>query len=74
MTKTKMEQTQNAKAVQLALYREYGFQPSLKDIKILQTRDFDEFPGRVEAIYTVVKGHFYNVFFDVAGTSTVDKY
>ena len=42
MTK-RMEQTQNAKKVQLALFREYGFQPCLKDIKILNTRDFDEF-------------------------------
>ena len=33
MTK-RMEQTQNAKMVQLALSREYGFQPSLKDIEI----------------------------------------
>lgn len=48
MTK-RMEQTQNAKMVQLALFREYGFQPCLKDIKILNTRDFDEFPGHVEA-------------------------
>lgn len=59
MTK-RMEQTQNAKMVQLALFREYGFQPCLKDIKILNTRDFDEFPGHVEALYTVIKGHFYN--------------
>lgn len=29
MTK-RMEQTQNAKMVQLALFREYGFQPCLK--------------------------------------------
>lgn len=49
MTK-RMEQTQNAKMVQLALFREYGFQPCLKDIKILNTRDFDEFPGHVKAI------------------------
>lgn len=56
MTK-RMEQTQNAKMVQLALFREYGFQPSLKDIKILNTRDFDEFPGHVEALYTVIKPH-----------------
>lgn len=73
MTK-RMEQTQNAKMVQLALFREYGFQPCLKDIKILNTRDFDEFPGHVEALYTVVKGHFYNVFFDVTGEATVYKY
>lgn len=70
----KEEQTQNAKMVQLALFREYGFQPCLKDIKILNTRDFDEFPGHVEALYTVVKGHFYNVFFDVTGEATVYKY
>lgn len=73
MTK-RMEQTQNAKMVQLALFREYGFQPSLKDIKILNTRDFDEFPGHVEALYTVVKGHFYNIFFDLTGEATVYKY
>lgn len=71
---TRTEQTQNAKAVKLALYREYGFSPCLKDIKILHTAYFDEFPGHVEALYTVVKGHFYNIFFDVAGTSTVYKY
>ena len=46
----------------------------LKDIKILHTADFDEFPGHVEALYTVVKGHFYNVFFDVTGEATVYKY
>lgn len=69
-----MEQTQNAKMVQLALFREYGFQPCLKDIKILHTADFDEFPGHVEALYTVIKGHFYNVFFDVTGEATVYKY
>lgn len=40
MTK-KMEQTQNAKAVQLALFREYGFQPCLKDITILHTADLE---------------------------------
>lgn len=73
MTK-RMEQTQNAKMVQLALFREYGFQPCLKDIKILNTCDFDEFPGHVEALYTVIKGHFYNVFFDVTGEATVYKY
>lgn len=73
MTK-RMEQTQNAKMVQRALFREYGFQPCLKDIKILHTADFDEFPGHVEALYTVVKGHFYNVFFDVTGEATVYKY
>lgn len=71
---TKMEQTQNAKAVQLALFREYGFQPCLKDITILHTADFEEFPGHVEALYTVIKGHFYNVFFDVTGEATVYKY
>ena len=71
---TKMEQTQNAKAVQLALSREYGFQPCLKDITILHTADFEEFPGHLETAYTVVKGHFYNVFFDVAGNTTVYKY
>lgn len=71
---TKMEQTQNAKAVQLALFREYGFQPFLKDITILHTADFEEFPGHVEALYTVIKGHFYNVFFDVTGEATVYKY
>lgn len=71
---TRMKQINNAKAVQLALFREYGFQPCLKDIKILNTRDFDEFPGHVEALYTVIKGHFYNVFFDVAGEATVYKY
>lgn len=49
MTK-RMEQTQNAKMVQLALFREYGFQPCLKDIKILNTRDFDEFPGHAETM------------------------
>lgn len=73
MTK-RMEQTQNAKMVQLALFREYGFQPCLKDIKILHTADFEEFPGHLEAAYTVVKGHFYNVFFDVTGEATVYKY
>lgn len=71
---TRTEQTQNAKAVQLALFREYGFQPSLKDIKILHTGYFDEFPRHVEALYTVVKGHFYNVFFDLVGNTTVYKY
>ncbi len=71
---TRMKQINNAKKVQLALFREYGFQPSLKDIEILNTRDFDEFPGHVEALYTVVKGHFYNVFFDVTGEATVYKY
>ncbi len=71
---TKLEHKNNTKAVQLALFREYGFQPSLKDIKILHTADFEEFPGHVEALYTVIKGHFYNVFFDVAGNTTVYKY
>lgn len=71
---TKMEQKQDAKKIQLALFREYGFQPSLKDITILHTADFDEFPGHVEALYTVVKGHFYNVFFDLVGNTTVYKY
>lgn len=71
---TKMEQTQNAKAVQLALFREYGFQPCLKDIKILHTADFEEFPGHLEKAYTVVKGHFYNIFFDLTGEATVYKY
>lgn len=73
MTK-KMEQTANAKLVQLALFREYGFQPCLKDIKILHTGYFDEFPRHVEALYTVVKGHFYNIFFDLTGEATVYKY
>lgn len=72
--RTRMEQKQDAKAVQLALFREYGFQPSLKDITILHTADFDEFPGHLEKAYTVVKGHFYNVFFDVTGEATVYKY
>ena len=71
---TEMEQTQNAKAVQLALFREYGFQPCLKDIKILHTADFEEFPGHLEKAYTVVKGHFYNIFFDLTGEATVYKY
>lgn len=71
---TKMEQKQDAKAVQLALFREYGFQPSLKDIKILHTADFEEFPGHLEKAYTVIKGHFYNVFFDLVGNTTVYKY
>ena len=71
---TKMEQTQNIKAVQLALFREYGFQPCLKDIKILHTADFEEFPGHLEKAYTVVKGHFYNIFFDLTGEATVYKY
>lgn len=71
---TRMKQINNAKMVQLALFREYGFQPSLKDIKILNTRDFDEFPGHVEALYTVIKGHFYNIFFGVDGEATVYKY
>lgn len=71
---TKMERTQDAKKVQLALFREYGFQPSLKDIKILHTADFEEFPGHLESAYTVIKGHFYNVFFDLVGNTTVYKY
>lgn len=71
---TKLEHKINAKAVQLALSREYGFQPCLKDITILHTADFEEFPGHLETAYTVVKGHFYNVFFDVAGNTTVYKY
>ena len=74
MAKTKMEQTQNTKAVQLALFREYGFQPCLKDITILHTADFDEFPGHLEEAYTEIKGHFYNIFFDVTGEATVYKY
>lgn len=73
MTK-RMEQTQDAKMIQLALFREYGFQPSLKDITILHTADFDEFPGHLEKAYTVIKGHFYNVFFSVTGEATVYKY
>ncbi len=73
MTK-RMKQTQNAKKVQLALFREYGFQPNLKDIEILRTADFAEFPGHVEALYTVIKGHFYNVVFDLTGEATVYKY
>ena len=43
MTK-RMEQTQNAKMVQLALYREYGFQPCLKDIEILESVENPDFP------------------------------
>lgn len=73
MTK-RMKKINNAKAVQLALFREYGFQPSLKDITILHTADFDEFPGHLEKAYTVIKGHFYNVFFSVTGEATVYKY
>lgn len=34
---TQKEQTQDAKMIQLALYREYGFQPCLKDIEILES-------------------------------------
>ena len=71
---TRMKQINNAKMVQLALFREYGFQPNLKDIKILNTRDFDEFPGHVETAYITVNGHFYNVFFRVDGEATVYKY
>lgn len=71
---TKLKHTNNAKAVQLALFREYGFQPCLKDITILHTADFDEFPGHLEKAYTVIKGHFYNIFFDVTGEATVYKY
>ena len=71
---TQKEHTQDAKMIQLALFREYGFQPYLKDITILHTADFDEFPGHLEKAYTVVKGHFYNVFFGVDGEATVYKY
>ena len=71
---TKLEHTNNAKAVQLALFREYGFQPNLKDIQILATADFAEFPGHVETIYTEIKGHFYNILFDLTGEATVYKY
>lgn len=62
------------KIIQLALFREYGFQPCLKDIEIYNTSDFPEFPGHVETAYITVKGHFYNIFFDVTGEATVYKY
>lgn len=50
MTK-RMEQTQNAKAVQLALFREYGFQPCLKDIEILESVENPDFPWHLERAY-----------------------
>lgn len=70
----KIEKASIVKAAQLALFREYGFQPNLKDIEILATADFPDFPGHVETVHTVVKGHFYNIFFDVYGTATVQKF
>lgn len=73
MTK-RMEQNQNAKKVQLALFREYGFQPCLKDIKILNTRDFDEFPGHVEALYTVIKGETVKLYPVMVYLAESDQY
>lgn len=71
---TQKEQTQNAKMVQLALFREYGFQPCLKDITILHTADFDEFPGHLEKAYVEIKGHFYTIYQNEFGGLTAQKY
>lgn len=61
MTK-RMEQTQNAKMVQLALYHEYGFQPCLKDIEILESVETPDFPWHLERAYVEIKGHFYTIY------------
>jgi hypothetical protein len=45
---TQKEQTQDAKMIQLALYREYGFQPCLKDIEILESVENPDFPWHLE--------------------------
>ena len=46
----KIEEACIIKTVQLALFREYGFQPCRKDIEILMNVDFPEFPGYVKNI------------------------
>lgn len=40
---TQKEQTQDAKMIQLALYREYGFQPCLKDPVLMRQANFKLF-------------------------------
>lgn len=73
MTK-RMEQTQNAKMVQLALYREYGFQPCLKDIEILESVENPDFPWHLEKAYVEIKGHFYTIYQNEFGGLTIQKH
>lgn len=71
---TQKEQTQDAKMIQLALYREYGFQPCLKDIEILESVENPDFPWHLERAYVEIKGHFYTIYQNEFGGLTVQKY
>ena len=68
---TQKEQTQDAKMIQLALYREYGLKQCLKDIEILENPDF---PWHLERAYVEIKGHFYTIYQNEFGGLTVQKY
>jgi hypothetical protein len=71
---SKIEKASIIKTVQLALFREYGFQPCRKDIEILMNVDFPEFPGHVKNIRLEIKGHFYGIVLDEYGGASVQKY
>ena len=73
---TRMEQKQDAKKIQLALFREYGFQPCLKDIEILESVEFPDpdYPGNLARAYIEINGNFYTIYQNAGGSTTVYKY